>query len=61
MHLLVSEYLSYKQLFSHLPIERPNVFVFPRTAIRVNHKWIYQYILKDKLMGGDLYRHLRFQ
>ena len=28
-------------------------------AVRVSHEWIYQYILADKLAGGDLYRHLR--
>ena len=30
-------------------------------AVRVSHEWIYQYILADKLTGGDLYRHLRCQ
>ncbi len=30
-------------------------------AIQVSHEWIYQYILADKGMGGDLYRHLRCQ
>jgi len=25
----------------------------------VSHEWIYQYILRDKQTGGDLYRHLR--
>ena len=25
----------------------------------VSHEWIYQYILKDKKQGGDLYKHLR--
>jgi len=28
-------------------------------AIQVSHEWIYQYILVDKQVGGDLYRHLR--
>ena len=27
----------------------------------ISHEWIYQYILKDKQAGGDLYRHLRCQ
>jgi transposase, IS30 family len=27
----------------------------------ISHEWIYQYILKDKQTGGDLYRHLRCQ
>jgi len=25
----------------------------------ISHEWIYQYILKDKQAGGELYRHLR--
>lgn len=29
--------------------------------IGISHEWIYQYILKDKQSGGDLYRHLRCQ
>jgi IS30 family transposase len=29
--------------------------------IQVSHEWIYQYILKDKQGGGDLYKHLRCQ
>ena len=27
----------------------------------ISHEWIYQYVLKDKRVGGDLYRHLRCQ
>lgn len=27
----------------------------------LSHEWIYQYILKDRHAGGDLYRHLRCQ
>jgi IS30 family transposase len=30
-------------------------------AIQVSHEWIYQYILADKRMGGNLHRHLRCQ
>jgi IS30 family transposase len=30
-------------------------------AIQVSHEWIYQHILADKGMGGDLHRHLRCQ
>jgi IS30 family transposase len=29
--------------------------------IQVSHEWIYQYILKDKQAGGELYKHLRCQ
>ena len=28
-------------------------------AISISHEWIYQFILKDKQAGGDLYTHLR--
>ena len=28
-------------------------------AIRISHEWIYQFIMKDKQAGGDLYTHLR--
>ena len=27
----------------------------------ISHEWIYQYVLKDKQAGGDLYRNLRCQ
>ena len=27
----------------------------------ISHEWIYQYVLKDKQAGGNLYRHLRCQ
>ena len=27
----------------------------------ISHEWIYQYVLKDKQAGGDIYRHLRCQ
>jgi len=30
-------------------------------AIQVSHEWIYQHILADKHLGGNLYRHLRCQ
>jgi IS30 family transposase len=30
-------------------------------SICISHEWIYQYVLKDKRAGGDLYRHLRCQ
>jgi IS30 family transposase len=29
--------------------------------IQVSHEWVYQYILKDKRAGGELYKHLRCQ
>jgi transposase, IS30 family len=27
--------------------------------IRISHEWIYQFIIKDRQTGGDLYTHLR--
>jgi IS30 family transposase len=30
-------------------------------AIEISHEWIYQYVLADKRVGGDLHRHLRCQ
>ena len=27
----------------------------------ISHEWIYQYVLADKQVGGDLYKHLRCQ
>jgi IS30 family transposase len=30
-------------------------------GLRISHEWIYQYILRDKGVGGDLHRHLRCQ
>jgi IS30 family transposase len=31
------------------------------TMFHLSHEWIYQFILKDKSQGGDLYKHLRHQ
>ncbi|MDO8753994.1 MAG: IS30 family transposase [Anaerolineales bacterium] len=28
-------------------------------VVRISHEWIYQYILTDKQIGGNLYTHLR--
>lgn len=30
-------------------------------AASVSHEWIYQYVLRDKRSGGQLYRHLRYR
>jgi len=30
-------------------------------GLQVSHEWIYQHILQDKKMGGNLYQHLRCQ
>ncbi len=29
--------------------------------VKLHHETLYQYILSDKRIGGDLYRHLRHQ
>ena len=29
--------------------------------VQISHEWIYQYILRDKKSGGELYKHLRCQ
>jgi len=30
-------------------------------GLRISHEWIYQHVLADKQMDGDLYKHLRCQ
>jgi IS30 family transposase len=30
-------------------------------GLQISHEWIYQYVLADKLTGGDIHRHLRCQ
>lgn len=32
-----------------------------QNGIKISHEWIYQYILADKVAGGELYKHLRCQ
>lgn len=32
-----------------------------RTERKINHEWIYQYILTDKQKGSHFYKHLRYQ
>jgi IS30 family transposase len=50
--LLLREYWSPEQISSWLRYEED---------IHVSPEWIYQYILRDKQEGGDLYKHLRCQ
>jgi IS30 family transposase len=50
--LLLREYWSPEQISSWLRYEED---------IHVSPEWIYQYILRDKQAGGDLYKHLRCQ
>ena len=49
---LLREQWSPEQISTWLDSER---------GMRISHEWIYQYILQEKLLGGDLYRHLRCQ
>ena len=41
--------------------EQISLWLRQEKAIRISHEWIYQYVLRDKHNGGDLYRHLRCQ
>lgn len=41
--------------------EQISGWLITRKGIQVSHERIYQYILADKQVGGDLYRHLRCQ
>lgn len=41
--------------------EQISLWLYAEKSIRISHEWIYQYVLQDKLHGGDLYRHLRCQ
>jgi IS30 family transposase len=52
VELLLREYWSPEQVSNWLCYEE---------NINVSPEWIYQYILRDKHSGGDLYKHLRCQ
>ena len=52
VELLLREYWSPEQVSNWLRYEE---------NINVSPEWIYQYILRDKQSGGDLYKHLRCQ
>ena len=41
--------------------EQVSLWLRSNRGIRISHEWIYQYVLNDKLSGGDLYHHLRCQ
>lgn len=30
-------------------------------SVRISHEWVYQFVYADKVLGGDLYTHLRCQ
>jgi len=39
--------------------EQVSGWLFSEYQRRVSHEWIYQFVLKNKRQGGDLYQHLR--
>ena len=41
--------------------EQISLWLKAECGIAISHEWIYQYILQEKLSGGDLYKHLRCQ
>ncbi len=41
--------------------EQISLWLANEKTLLVSHEWIYQYVLQDKRLGGDLYRHLRSQ
>jgi len=50
VELLLREEWSPEQISCWLKADR---------GIGISHEWIYQYVIRDKSKGGDLYRHLR--
>ena len=41
--------------------EQISLWLKEELGISISHEWIYQFVLQDKLSGGNLYRHLRCQ
>lgn len=41
--------------------EQISLWLSDEAGIQISHEWIYQYVLQNKSMGGNLYRHLRCQ
>lgn len=41
--------------------EQISLWLKAEREVCISHEWIYQFVLQDKLSGGDLYRHLRCQ
>jgi IS30 family transposase len=46
-------------LFQDWSPEQIHAHVLSVYGWRVSHEWIYQHVLQDKSMGGNLYEHLR--
>ena len=41
--------------------EQISLWLLDEKGIQISHEWIYQYVLQDKSIGGNLYCHLRCQ
>ena len=41
--------------------EQISLWLTQEKHLAISHEWIYQYVLEDKRLGGDLHRHLRCQ
>ncbi len=41
--------------------EQISLWLNDEAGIQISHEWIYQYVLQNKSMGGNLYHHLRCQ
>lgn len=41
--------------------EQISLWLKTERGVFISHEWIYQFVLQDKLSGGDLYCHLRCQ
>lgn len=41
--------------------EQISLWLKAEHGVSISHEWIYQFVLQNKLSGGDLYRHLRCQ
>jgi IS30 family transposase len=39
--------------------EQISLWLNIEAGIQISHEWIYQYVIQNKSMGGNLYRHLR--
>ena len=48
-----------QQIRFDLSPEQVSGWLWEVHQIRISHEWIYQYIERDSLNGGDLYTHLR--
>lgn len=56
----VKEFITAKIIEDWSP-EQISGYAKRHNLFTISHKWIYQFILKDKQNGGGLYKHLRHQ